>query len=304
LRTGNRVGPWRVEGELGRGGMAAVYAVTHTQFGKRAALKLAHRSVLGPDFTAATFLREARVVNLVGHVGVPDVFATGSLDRRPYLVMERLSGATLGQQLDAGLARHEAITILLELCDVLAAAHAAGVVHRDIKLDNVFIQPAPNPRIKLLDWGIARILSEEDPLRGMVAGTLTYVPPEQVLGDDISPAADIYSLGVLAYHLLLGAPPFTASSELDLIRKHLHEPPPLPSSRWPEIPAELASVLIAMLGKHPVQRPSLARVIETLQAHRLEPPQPAQRPSSGHRVIGAVVAAAIAIAGAIALVTS
>src|SRR3954464_12014152 len=126
LSRGVRVGAWRVDGLLGRGGMASVYAVTHGS-GKRAAMKLCHESILGVDFPAETFLREARIVHLVEHPGVPDVFSTGTYAGRPYLAMERLSGEALGNLLDRRpLARKEALELLLELCDVLAAAHAAN----------------------------------------------------------------------------------------------------------------------------------------------------------------------------------
>nr|MBA3822071.1 serine/threonine protein kinase [Deltaproteobacteria bacterium] len=268
VATGDRIGVWRVERELGRGGMGAVYAVTHNGFGKRAALKLCHRSVLGPQFTPDTFLREARIVHLVNHPGVPDVFATGTFGGRPYLAMERLSGQTLGQLVDEGpMARPEAIDVLLELCEVLAAAHAAGVIHRDLKLDNVFVLDAPGAggrHIKLLDWGVARILDEADPMAGMIAGTLTYVAPEQVSGDALTGAADVYSLGVLAWQLLLGEPPFASASDLDLLRMHLHAPVPAPALVWPEIPPALAALLTGMLAKDPTARPSIDEVVAVL----------------------------------------
>lgn len=269
LATGNRIGAWRVESELGRGGMASVYAVTHARFGKRAALKLAHRAILSPAFTRETFLREARIVHLVNHPGVPDVFATGTFDGRPYLAMERLTGETLGEVHDRGeLTRPRAVEILRAICDILGTAHAAGVVHRDLKLDNVFIENTG--RVRLLDWGVARILGEDDPLRGMIAGTLTYVAPDQMRGGDITPAADVYSLGVLAYQLLLGAPPFTAASDLDMCKKHLESPVPAPSTRWAEIPQPLEQLLVAMLDKDPENRPTLQEVARVLGALRLE----------------------------------
>jgi serine/threonine-protein kinase len=272
LVAGARIGVWRIERELGRGGMATVYAVVHTRFGKRAALKLAHSGVLGPQFTPATFLREARIANLVDHAGVIDVFATGSYAGRPYLAMERLHGRSLGAMLDDGpLPRDTALDVLLELCDVLAVAHAAGVTHGDLKVDNVFMLDQPGPggrRVKLLDWGIARIAGEEDPLRGMIAGTLTYVAPEQIRCDTITPAADVYALGVLAYRLLLGEPPFAATNDLDLLRKHLCAVPPAPRARWAAIPAELESTLLAMLAKQPEARPALGDVAQVLRAAR------------------------------------
>lgn len=270
LAVGARVSAWKVEAELGRGGMASVHAVVHTKFGKRAAIKIAHRSVIGDHLSADTFLREARIVHAVDHPAVIDVFATGSNEGRPYLVMERLAGKTLGQRVDEGppMPRKEAITYLLELCDVLHAAHEAGIVHRDVKLDNVFVCDAPfadGRRVKLLDWGVARIEGEDDPFRGLIAGTLTYVAPEQIRGDSLSPAADVYSLAVLAYHLLCRRPPFQAANDLTLIHMHLRAEPPKPSIAWPEIPHALENLLLSMLAKTPEARPSLATVETVLR---------------------------------------
>ena len=206
----SRVSSWRVEGELGRGGMASVHAVVHTKFGKKAAIKIAHKSVIGDQLSARTFLREARIVHAVDHPAVIDVFATGSCDGRPYLVMERLAGKSLGRIFDEGppMPRKEALGILLELCDVLRTAHDSGIVHRDLKLDNVFITDktfADGRRVKLLDWGVAHVAGEDDPFRGLIAGTLTYVAPEQIRGDALTAAADVYSLAVLS--LVTAVPP-------------------------------------------------------------------------------------------------
>ena len=330
LPPGHRAGVWRVDGQLGCGGMASVYAVTHAKFGKRAALKLAHASILGRAFSSDTFLREARVVNLVDHPGVPDVFATGWLDGRPYLVMERLCGQTLGarlRELSGAMPRTEAIEILLELCDVLAAAHSAGVVHRDLKLDNVFLLDQPcvgGHRVKLVDWGIARIVDERDPLAGMLAGTLTYVAPEQIRGDDITAAADRYALAVLAYQLLCGQPPFASPLDLELIKKHVGEPPPTPRSLMADLPAELDRLLLGMLAKRPEDRPTLGEIVETLRAarakaatgHRWRPVVSAAPPLDvlgraavalpvpglfAHRMVRASIAIATVLAAALAL---
>ena len=251
--------------------MSSVHAVVHAKFGKRAAIKIAHRSVLGAGgMTPKTFLREARIVHAVEHPAVIDVFATGSYDGRPYLVMEKLVGMPLGRRVDEGppIARREAIEILLELCHVLRAAHDAGVVHRDLKLDNVFLCDTPfadGRRVKLLDWGVAYVAGEEDPFRGLIAGTLTYVAPEQIRGDGLTGAADIYSLAVLAYHLLCRRPPF-AGTDLALLNMHLRAEPPPARMAWPEVPAELEALLVRMLAKLPEQRPSLDEIEDTLRA--------------------------------------
>lgn len=277
LGPGDRIGAWRVEGELGRGGMGSVYAVTHNGFGKRAALKLCHKNVLGPEFTVDTFLREARVVHLVNHPGVCDVFATGTYDGRPYLALERLHGATLGDYLETTtITKLEALDILADIARVLASAHAANVVHRDLKLDNVFVLEGEVPRIKVLDWGVAKILGEDDPLKGMIAGTLTYVAPEQIRGEELTCAADIYALGVLAYQLFGGAPPFADPDDLALIKKHLRDAPPAPRSLWAEIPAPLEALMLAMLAKDPARRPTIDGVLAALAEAR-EDLQPKKR---------------------------
>ncbi len=301
-RAGVRAGAWKIESELGTGGMATVFGVVNTRFGKHAALKLAHEAILGPHFTSETFLREARVVNLVDHPAVPSVFATGTFDGRPYLVMERLTGETLGARLERGpMDRVDALGLLADLCEVLAAAHAVGVVHRDIKLDNVFLHQTRSGRqLKLLDWGVAAILGEPDPLAGLVAGTLTYVAPEQVRGDALTSAADVYSLAVLAYQLLLGAPPFAAPKDLDLIRMHLHDVPPAPSSMWAEIPADLDALLLGILGKAAEDRPTLDEVVLTLTQVRAQlvraarPSKPARSLPVPARYFGAALAIAAA----------
>jgi serine/threonine-protein kinase len=325
LARGERVGAWRVDSSLGQGGMGSVYAVTHSEFGKRAALKLCHAALLGTRFTIDTFLREARVVHLVDHPGVCDVFATGIHEGLPYLAMERLAGRTLAAHLERRpLAREDALALLIELCDVLGAAHAAGIVHRDLKLDNVFVLDTPGPggrRTKLLDWGIARIIGVPDPMRGMIAGTLMCIAPEQLLGDDIGPAADVYALAVLAYQLLFGAPPFTGACDLVLLRAHLNAEPPRPGALWPKIPAGLEELLLAMLSKDPAARPSIgevARILTFVRAElrerargwfaRLIAPSPRPdalgRPAVRLRVRQQLVGATIGLAGLIASIAS
>jgi serine/threonine-protein kinase len=244
--------------------MSSVHAVVHTKIGKRAAIKIAYRSVIGNGMSAETFWREARIVHAIEHPAVIDVFATGTHDGRPYLVMEKLAGMSLGRRVDQGppLDRADAVQILIELCNVLRAAHAAGIVHRDLKLDNVFVCDGPfadQRRVKLLDWGVAYVAGEADPFRGLIAGTPTYVAPELIRGDVLTGAVDIYSLGVLAYHLLCRRPPF-AGPELALLHMHLRVTPALPSAAWPEIPPPLERILMRMLAKRPGARPSLDEV--------------------------------------------
>ena len=254
--------------------MATVHAVTHSKFGKRAALKIAHRAVLSEQLTPATFLREARIVHAIGHPGVIDVFATGSFDGRPYLVMEKLVGKSLGSRADEGpIPRTESLEILIELCDILRAAHVAGVIHRDLKLDNVFLCDTPFSgyrRVKLLDWGVAHVASEDDPFRGLIAGTLTYVAPEQIRGDALTSAADVYALAVLAHHLLTGRPPFASPNELSLVHMHLRAEPPRARAAWATIPRALDDLLARMLAKQPGERPGIDEVERVLREALVE----------------------------------
>src|ERR1051325_4218834 len=235
-------GPWRIEHLLGRGGMGTGYAVVHAKIGKLAALKVLHRSLLRQGFNAERMLLEARVVNEVRHPGIVDIFDTGSLpDGTPYIVMERLHGESLGARAERSIAPREAIDLLIEICDALSAAHAAGVVHRDLKFDNIYLvesQDPRSPRVKILDWGIARVLQQgaHHTAEGQVVGTPAYLAPEQARGAPVTPKTDVYSLGVGAYRLLLGQMPFDADAANEIVAMHLLMPPPPPRSVWPQIP--------------------------------------------------------------------
>ena len=276
MASGAKAGPWLIERELGRGGMGAVYAVVHEDIGKRAALKIVHQRLLVPGFNCDRMLLEAKVVNQVGHPNIVDIFETGKLaDGRPYIVMERLDGQSLSARADAGkLLPDLVIEILLQVCDALVAAHAAGVIHRDLKLDNVFLvdnaeNPA-TPKVKLLDWGIAKVLSHDvkHTIEGQLVGTPQYLAPEQARGQAVSSQTDVYSLGVMAYELFLEQLPFEAETAAEVMAMHLRMAPPPPSDLWPDMPPALEDLLLAMLQKLPGQRPTVLEVARRLQAVR------------------------------------
>jgi tRNA A-37 threonylcarbamoyl transferase component Bud32 len=277
LPPGAKAGPWVVERELGRGGMGAVYAVVHEEIGKRAALKVVHQRLL-PGFNCDRMLLEAKVVNQVGHPNIVDIFETGKLaDGRPYIVMERLDGQALNARADAGkLLPDLVIAVLLQICDALVAAHAAGIVHRDLKLDNVFLVDNPDdpatPRAKLLDWGIAKVLSHDvrHTIEGQLVGTPQYLSPEQARGQVVSPQTDVYSLGVMAYELFLEQLPFEAETAAEVMVMHLRATPPPPRDLWPDMPPQLEDLLLAMLAKQPDQRPTMLEVARRLEAVRDE----------------------------------
>jgi tRNA A-37 threonylcarbamoyl transferase component Bud32 len=277
LAPGDKAGPWVIDAQLGRGGMGAVYGVTHEDIGKRAALKIMHRALVS-DVAAERILTEARVVNHIGHANIVDIFETGQLpDGRLYIVMERLEGRPLGAfALEGKLLPDRVIAILLQICDALIAAHAAGVVHRDLKLDNVFLIDNPDeptmPKVKVLDWGIAKELANDvrQTIDGQLVGTPQYLSPEQARGLDVGPPSDVYSLGVLAYELFLEQLPFEAETAAEVMTMHLRALPPEPSELWPEIPHLLEKLLLQMLAKKAEQRPSMQTVAATLEQVRDE----------------------------------
>jgi serine/threonine-protein kinase len=277
LEPGDKAGPWIVERELGRGGMGAVYGVIHEDIGKRAALKVMHRRLVSGS-SAERILLEARVVNAVGHPNIVDIFETGALaDGRPYIVMERLEGMPLSFRADEGkILPDQVIGILLQVCDALIAAHAANIVHRDLKLDNVFLidnADDPNsPRVKLLDWGIAKVISTNvrHTVEGQLVGTPQYLAPEQARGAAVTPQTDVYSLGVMAYELFLEQLPFEAETSAEIMAMHLRCTPPPPSELWPDVPPTLENLLLAMLAKDPDARPSMLTVAHTLEQIRGE----------------------------------
>jgi serine/threonine-protein kinase len=278
LEDGTILGDWRIDGAIGLGGMGAVYAATHTVIGKRAAIKVVRADLCGSPETAERFIQEAKVVNQVGHASIVDIFHVGTLDDgRPYLVMELLQGRSLAQRMAEGrVPAQEAIDILLEVCDGLAAAHASGVVHRDLKPDNIFLAETPGgTQIKIVDWGIAKRMDDAPwsptlTTTGTLVGTPQYMSPEQARGRVVDGRTDVYALGAIAYELFLEGPPFSADNIADLVTMQLREAPPPPSELWPDIPPELEALLLAMLAKRPEGRPGLAEIEQTLRGLRGE----------------------------------
>src|SRR4051812_9470338 len=209
LLPGTRVGEYRIEQELGRGGMSVVYAATHLVIGKRAAIKVVSPLLCADATGMLRAIQEARAINQISHPNVVDVYAYGRLpDGRCYLIMERLEGETLHERMGRRpIGLDECLDVLLPLCEALQAAHARGVVHRDVKPANIFLQPAAGgDRVKLLDFGLAKLLVEKSGItqEGAVLGTPEYIAPEQARGSIVDAGADVYSLGVVAFEMLAG----------------------------------------------------------------------------------------------------
>ena len=285
LRPGAIVGEYRIDSKLAEGGMGSIYSATHPVIGRRAAVKVLLKALCKNQEAVARFVDEARAVNQIGHKNIVDVFAFGALpDGRSYFVMEWLEGYTLGELIATRtLYPTDAIKILIQLCDALEAAHRAGVLHRDIKADNVILLPDEGGFfVKLLDFGIAKLGEyTHESERNSVVGTPSYLSPEQAQAQAVDHRTDIYSLGVLAYEMLTGSLPFRAASATELLLAHIHRDPPSPRTQNPEISPVLEAAIMTMLSKDREKRPDLDTVrnvlSEELTARRLSDIAPQQK---------------------------
>lgn len=305
---------YRVIQKLGEGGMGAVYLAEHVVIEKRLALK-----VLAPDLArrqdlVARFLQEARSASRIGHENVIDISDFGqSPDGFVYIAMEFLDGADLGAAIrrDGPLPWTRAKPIVLQLCRALRAAHEKGIVHRDMKPENIFlIQREGRPDfVKLLDFGIAKVISltgENTPRltrTGMIFGTPEYMAPEQAEGKDSDHRVDVYAVGCVMYHLISGDPPFKADSFMATLTKHLLEDPVPPSARRPDlgITPELDGMILKALEKNRDDRwQSMQEMMDAVQTCASGTGQRSVAPGTATRPLGGSGAAAMraAISGA------
>ena len=259
LRFGRVLGGRYALGEvLGTGGMATVWQATDQVLGRDVAVKvLDPRYASDPGFLAR-FEREARHAARLSHPRVVTVFDCGVDDGTAFIVMELARGRTLRQVLDQGgrLPPGEAVAVAAAVCEALEAAHAVGLVHRDITPGNVMICDG---EVKVLDFGIARADGQAGGTRTLgVLGTAAYLSPEQASGSPAGPASDLYSLGCVLFEMLAGTPPFTADSPVGLAYRHVHDDPGPPSARRPGLPPGLDQVTARLLAKNPADRPSSA----------------------------------------------
>jgi serine/threonine-protein kinase len=276
--VGTQVGSFKLVRLLGRGGMGSVYLAEHPVIGSKVAVKFLHESLAENPQVVARFYDEARAVNLIGHENIVAIYDLNLLPpNRYYFVMEFLDGQTLHA---ANHARHltqfEAIDVLLQLCDALQCAHERGVVHRDLKPDNVFLVTRggkPN-FVKLVDFGIAKlrgasVTSTGRTAAGLIVGTPEYMAPEQCDDGAIDARTDVYALGVMAYELLAGRLPFLGKTVTQLLLAHLQQQPPPLSQLVPGLDTDLERSIMKSLAKAPADRHAdMARFAEALRGAR------------------------------------
>ncbi|WP_437721177.1 protein kinase domain-containing protein [Sorangium sp. So ce861] len=260
------VGEYRIERKLGAGTFGEVYAGEHPLIGKKVAIKVLNRRFAAQPQAVTRFVAEARAVNRIRQRNIIDIFSFGVLQeqQRHYFVMELLDGVTLGElcRRRRRLPFPTIVPILRGIADALDAVHEAGITHRDLKPDNVFLAAERDGTWfpKLLDFGIAKLADgSEETSTGVVLGTPQYMAPEQARGQRTGPPADIYALGVMIHKMLTGKPLFAGETAVAVMYKHVSNPPPRMSSVCPDLPRELDLPVLAMLEKRAGDRPETAR---------------------------------------------
>jgi serine/threonine-protein kinase len=250
-------GRYAVTARIAHGGMATVYQATDTRLDREVALKVMHAELARDEDFVRRFIGEARSVARLSHQNVVAVFDQGADGPFLYLAMEYVPGRTLKELLRDSVRFPPAIAleIMAGVLDGLAAAHASGIVHRDVKPENVLV--TADGRIKVADFGLARAQSAAGHTRaGLLIGTVAYVPPEQVTGGTTGPRGDVYSAGVMLFELLTGRQPFTGDTPLSIAYQHVNSGVPAPSTVAPGIPAPVDRLVLAATSRDPAQRPA------------------------------------------------
>ncbi len=253
-RIGTVIAGYRIDARIGRGGMGVVYRAHHLQLDRQAALKL-----IAPDLAESSgfrerFAREARIAAALAHPNIVTVYDAGEVDGTLYLAMQYVEGSDLAEILssDGRLKPYRAIDVGRQVASALDAAHASGLIHRDVKPANVLISGRD---AFLTDFGLGKRIEGGDSaaitVAGDVVGTIHYVAPEQIEGTKVTPRTDVYSLGCLLYHCLSGRLPFERENDVAVIYAHLSEPPPRLGA---DLPEDLNAVIAKALEKLPERR--------------------------------------------------
>jgi serine/threonine protein kinase len=274
-------GRFRIEREIGIGGMGTVYLATHLGLERPVAVKIIKREFAGDRDVAERFLREARTMAKLRHQHAAMIFDAGNLpDGRHFIIMEFVEGETLSQALarEGRFTATRSVQVATEICDVLEEAHRLGIVHRDLKPSNIMLSERG---VCVLDFGVAKVLASSAESTathastgsGQIVGTPRYMSPEQCLGQRVGARSDLYSLGVLVYEMLAGRPPFVDPLQSALLVKQATAaPPPLPKLRQ-DIQRPLALAVHSLLAKRPEDRPRTAAAAKIMLERSLVQPE-------------------------------
>ena len=255
-RIGKVIAGYRIEERVGRGGMGVVYRAEHLNLRRRAAIKIIAPDLAESEGFRERFTREARIAAALQHPNIVTVYDAGEVDGILYLAMQYIEGNDLSAVLrkDGRLRPYRAIDVCRQVASALDAAHAMGLIHRDVKPANVLIE---GRTAFLTDFGLTKRMDgthTELTRAGDVVGTIHYVAPEQIEGSQVSARSDVYSLGCLLYHCLTGQVPFSRDTDVAVIYAHLSEPPPKLTALRPELATGLDGVIAKALDKSPDRR--------------------------------------------------
>ena len=261
-------GRFRIEGEIGTGGMGTVYRAIHLGLDRPVAVKIIKSEFASDRDVAERFLREARTMAKLRHPHAAMIFDAGSLaDGRHFIIMEFVEGETLSQTIarEGQFSAARTVQIATQICDVLEEAHRIGIIHRDLKPSNIMLSERG---VCVLDFGVAKVLaSSADSTAthastgsGQIVGTPRYMSPEQCLGQRVGARSDLYSLGVLLYEMLAGRPPFVDPLQSALLVKQATVPAPPLTKLRPDLPRPLTTAIHSLLAKHPEDRPRTAAI--------------------------------------------
>jgi len=257
-------GRYRLDEVIDEGASATVWRARDTQLDRAVAIKVLDRP--GLEFDTAEQIRfrdEARALARLSHPHIVTVFDSGTEDGAAFLIMELVDGRSVRSRLaeEGVLPVAEAVAITTQVCEALAAAHAAGIVHRDIKPGNIVV--TADGTAKVCDFGIAR-LNDATPLTDsdIALGTSSYMAPEQISGQAVDRRADLYAVGCLLFEMLAGAPPYVGETAFSIADQHVHAPPPSLRSRRPDVPAGIERLVERLLAKDPGLRPGTAAQVQ------------------------------------------
>jgi serine/threonine-protein kinase len=273
-------GRYRIERPLGHGGMATVYLGRDTELERPVAIKVLAENLAGDDEFRRRFVREAKLAARVSDPNVVSIYDAGEDDGRLYIVMEHVDGETLADLLArrGRLPPDEARELAAQAASGLAHAHEAGLVHRDVKPQNLILRR--DGTVKIADFGIARAAETTITQTGTVLGTAAYLAPEQALGEKVTPAADVYSLGAVLYELLTGRPPFEFESLADLAAQQARMEITPVRELATDVPPELEDIVMRCLARNPAHRPGSAGELARVLLGGEAPTQPLHRPTA------------------------
>ncbi|WP_055483581.1 Stk1 family PASTA domain-containing Ser/Thr kinase [Sphaerimonospora mesophila] len=264
-------GRYRVESRIARGGMASVYLALDVRLERTVAVKVMHRSLAEDPQFVRRFIGEAKSVAGLSHPNIVQVFDQGTDGAHVYLSMEYVPGRTLRDVLRERerLPAREALEMVIPVLAALGSAHQAGLIHRDVKPENVLL--ADDGRVKVVDFGLARAIEATNQTKtSMMIGTIGYMSPEQVTTGQADARSDVYAAGILLFELLTGRQPYAGESPMSIAYRHVHDNVPAPSSIAPDVPPSLDALVAAATDRDPARRPADANamLIAAVETHR------------------------------------